>query len=314
MDLLSAFLTIIGLALFESISSIDNAVINASILTKMSERAKRWFLTWGMLVAVFALRLGLPLLIVFASAPQIGIMGAFTATFSDDPHVIEALEASAPILLSAGGIFLIFLFLHWLFLEPKTFGLHGEQFLMEQGVWFFAVVSILLTIIVWFALQQSPLMAFGAVVGSTAFFITHGFKQNAEAAEQKLLSGAGSSGMSDWSKILYLEVIDGTFSIDGVVGAFAFTMSVPLIMLGSGLGAFIVREFTIHNIENVKKYVYLKNGAMYSVFFLGLVMLADAFGISIPSFVSPVITFLLIGFFFWKSHEHLKSQKGAIPS
>ncbi len=314
MDLLSAFLTILGLALFESISSIDNAVINASILAKMSERAKRWFLSYGLLIAVFFLRLGLPLLIVWASAPQVGIMGALTATFSDDPRVMEAIDASSPILLSAGGIFLVFLFLHWLFLEPKTFGLHGEQFIMRQGVWFYAVVSILLTVVVWFAMQQSPLMAFGAVVGSTAFFITHGFKQNAEEAEKQLLSGKGAASMSDWSKILYLEVIDGTFSIDGVVGAFAFTLSVPLIMLGSGLGAFIVREFTIHNIENVKKYVYLKNGAMYSIFFLGIVMLADAFGAHLPSYLSPAITFLLIGYFFWLSHQHLKSKKGELPA
>ena len=73
-------------------------------------------------------------------------------------------------------------------------------------------------------------MALGAVIGSTAFFITHGFKQNAEMHEKQLMSG---SSMSDWSKILYLEVIDATFSIDGVVGAFAFTLSVPFILLAT---------------------------------------------------------------------------------
>lgn len=80
-------------------------------------------------------------------------------------------------------------------------------------------------------------MAFGAVVGSTAFFILHGFKQNAQAEEAKLLQ----KGRSDISKILYLEVIDTTFSIDGVLGAFAFTLSVPLILFGNGLGAFVLR-------------------------------------------------------------------------
>ena len=75
-------------------------------------------------------------------------------------------------------------------------------------------------------------MAFGAVVGSTAFFITHGFKQNAEQREKQLIGN--SRGLSDISKILYLEVIDTTFSIDGVLGAFAFTLSVPLILIGNG--------------------------------------------------------------------------------
>jgi hypothetical protein len=60
-------------------------------------------------------------------------------------------------------------------------------------------------------------------------------------------------------------VIDATFSIDGVIGAFAFTMSVPLIIIGSGLGAFVVREMTIRNVDTIKKYLYIKNGAMYSI-------------------------------------------------
>ena len=70
--------------------------------------------------------------------------------------------------------------------------------------------------------------------------------------------------MSDISKILYLEIIDATFSIDGVLGAFAFTLSVPLLV-GNGIGAFVVREFTLHNIERIKRYRYIKNGAMYSI-------------------------------------------------
>ena len=158
--------------------------------------------------------------------------------------------------------------------------------------------------VVWFALAINPMMAFGAVVGSTAFFITHGFKQNAEAAEQKLLGG--SSGTTDVSKILYLEILDATFSIDGVLGAFAFTMSVPIILIGNGLGALVVRQLTMGNIDRIKKYAYLKNGAMYSVLCLGLVMLADAFGMHIPEWVSPILTIGVILFFFLKSHRELK--------
>ncbi len=169
-------------------------------------------------------------------------------------------------------------------------------------MWFFAIVSIILSVIVWFAIKQHPFMAFGAVVGSTAFFITHGFKQNAEQHEQQLIGGAS---MSDWSKILYLEVIDATFSIDGVVGAFAFTLSVPLILVGNGMGAYVVRHLTVSNIENVKRYIYLKNGAMYSIFFLGVVMVLDSFAVQIPQWVSPVITISVVGYFFYKSRKCL---------
>src|SRR3990167_7247769 len=142
-------LTILGLTLFEIITSIDNAVINAEVLSTMSKKARKFFLFWGILFAVFVVRGLLPLLIVFFSNPSLGIYGALTATFSGDPKVHAAIESSSPILLIGGGVFLIFLFFNWLFLEPKNYGLRGEKFFQEQGAWFFTVVSILLTVIVW---------------------------------------------------------------------------------------------------------------------------------------------------------------------
>ena len=154
---------------------------------------------------------------------------------------------------------------------------------------------------------EDPIMAFGAVVGSTAFFITHGFKENAEEMEKKMITG--ENNMSDISKILYLEVIDASFSIDGVLGAFAFTFSIPIILVGNGIGAFILRYITVKNIDNVKKYKYLKNGAMYSIFALGVVMVLHSFDFHIPDWVSPVLTVSIIGWFFYKSVRALKSKK-----
>src|SRR5207249_3066972 len=116
-----------------------------------------------------------------------------------------------------GGTFLIFLFFNWLFLEEKHFGLHGEKFFSKQGVWFFAIVSIILSVLVWLALKINPAMALGAVLGSTAFFITHGFRENAEKQEEKLLQ---KTSVLDRSKIFYLMIIDATFSMDEVLGAF----------------------------------------------------------------------------------------------
>lgn len=297
MDLFSIIIIVAGLCLFEVISSIDNAIINAEVLSTMQARARRWFLIWGMLIAVFLIRGLLPWLIVWLATPGLGPLEAITATFSSDPKVIEAVEKSAPMLLIGGGVFLIFLFFHWLFLESKNFGLRHEKFFYENGIWFFSVVSVILAVLVWLALKENPLMAFGAVVGSTAFFITHGFKQNAELREKDLTK----SHLSDMSKILYLEVIDATFSIDGVLGAFAFTLSVPLILLGNGIGALVVRQLTIGNIDRIKKYLYLKNGAMYSILFLGVIMLLDSFGWHIPSWLSPVVTFAVVIYFFQKS-------------
>lgn len=306
MDILSVLLIIAGLCLFETISSIDNAIINAEVLSTMGERARRWFLVWGIIFAVFVIRGLLPWLIVWFATPSLGPVEAFFAAFSSDPAVMEAIEQSAPVLLMGGGIFLIFLFFHWIFLEEKHYGLRGERYIESKGVWFYAVVSILLTVIVWLALQQNPLVAFGAVVGSTAFFIVHGFRQNAELQEKKMLG----TGMSDISKLFYLEVIDATFSIDGVLGAFAFTLSVPLIIIGNGLGAFVVREMTIRNVATIRKYIFLKNGAMYSILFLGTIMVLDGFGFEIPAYLSPVVTFGVVGFFLFKSVKHLKANGG----
>ena len=116
-----------------------------------------------------------------------------------------------------------------------------------------------------------------------------------------------SENMSDVSKIAYLEVLDSTFSIDGVIGAFAFTFSVPLILLGNGIGALILRKLTVSNIERIKQYKYLKNGAMYSILILGVIMILDSFGMHIPHWLSPLATFGTVGYFFYKSRISLKA-------
>lgn len=301
MDLVNIILIVAGLTLFETVSSIDNAVINAEVLSTMGQRARRFFLTWGLLVAVFVVRGLLPWAIVWAVVPSLGPIEALMSTFSSDPPVVKAIEEASPVLLIAGGVFMVFLFFNWLFLEEKRFGLKGERFFYEQGVWFYAVVSILLSAIVWLALNENPVMAFGAVIGSTAFFITHGFRENAEKQEERLLGRGGE--LSDTSKVFYLMIIDATFSLDGVLGAFAFTLSVPLILLGNGLGAIVVRQLTVANIERIKRYAYLKNGAMYSILALGSVMILESFGFSVPPWFTPLITAIIIGYFFMKSRQ-----------
>ena len=199
MEIGFVILTILGLSLFEIITSVDNAVINAEVLSGMQQKGRRWFLVWGFLFAVIVVRGLLPLLIIWGANPQLGLFGALFSIFSGDKSTAKSIENSSPILLIGGGTFLVFLFFNWLFLEPKNYGLRGEHFFHRQGAWFFAIVSVLLSLIVWFALQKHPVMAFGAVLGSTAFFIIHGFRQYAEDQERKLLS----RGMSDMSKIAY---------------------------------------------------------------------------------------------------------------
>src|SRR3989338_2348592 len=105
--LFTAFITILGLSLFEAVSSVDNAIINAEVLQTMGARARKWFLTWGMFIAVFLVRGALPFLIIWAFNTSLTPIQILSAAWSNDPLVLESIEKSAPILLVAGGVFLL---------------------------------------------------------------------------------------------------------------------------------------------------------------------------------------------------------------
>lgn len=309
--ILSAFLTILGLAVFETVNSLDNAVINASILGKMnSAKARRFFVTWGMLFSVGLVRGVLPFLIYFVPNANLGVLNAMRAFGSGDPRVTNAVHASAPLLLMAGGCFLVLLFLHWFLAEEKDACFWFEHCQGVGGVWFFAVASGLMVGLLYcirlgvHPAERAMEVMLAASIGIAMFFLADGFKENAEAAEQKLLDAPDSvavSSMSDWAKVLFLEVIDATFSTDGVIGAFAFTMVVPYILIGNGIGAYVVRKLTLGNLDKISSYKFLKNGALYSIGFLGVNMVLEGFGFEFPGWVSPAITFGAVGLFFWRS-------------
>ena len=310
MLILEILVIVLGLCVFEVISSVDNAIINAHVLKTMPDKFRRIFMFWGILFAVFVVRGLLPFAIIWITDPSLSIAQVFSSAFSSSEAVKNSLDASKPLLLLGGGSYLFLVFLAWLFLEEKKCLFWLEKFIHRQSVWFYAFASIFTTLIVYFTLQINPILALAATIGVSAFFITDGFKKNAEEKEKELMSG----NMSAWSKILYLEVLDASFSIDGVIGAFAFTMSIPLIILGNGIGAFIVRELTIKGIDKISKYAYLKNGAMYSIGLLGMMMVLESFGQEYPFWLVPLNTFILLGLFMLLSIKELrKSDNKIIP-
>ena len=288
---------ILGLCLFEIISSVDNAVVNAHVLKTLPEKYRQFFLFWGLLFAVFIVRGFLPFVIVWMANPNLSILQVITATFSGSASVLGYINQSKPLLLLGGGVYLFLVFLSWLFLEEKKYAFFAEGFIHRQGAWFYAFASVLTVGVVYFSLKQDPALALAATIGVSAFFITDGFKKNAEANEKKLLSPA----MSAWSKILYLEILDASFSLDGVIGAFAFTVSVPLIIIGNGLGAFVIRELTVRGVDFINSLAYLKNGAMYSIGLLGALMVTEAFGHEYPFWLAPLNVLILLGIFLWLS-------------
>lgn len=314
MDITYALIVVVGLAVFETVCSIDNAIINADILATMKGWARRWFLTWGLVIAVFVVRGILPWLIIWLSSPALGPLGALTATFSGDSTAADAIAQSAPYLLTAGGIFMFFLFLNWLMTEEKNCIIPGEKFCSKHGKpWFYSAAAIVLLIVCAIVMQINPWLGLAAVAGSAVYFIVLGVRYFADkkSSEMERSCSLKATHHSDISKLLLLEVIDATFSVDGVVGAFAFTLSVPLILIGNGIGALVVRELTVRNIDNIQKYRYIKNGAMYSICCLGIVMCLEAAGIELPVWLAPSLTVIIVSIFFAISAVSLKKEKTA---
>ncbi|HNP79382.1 MAG TPA: DUF475 domain-containing protein [Candidatus Pacearchaeota archaeon] len=300
--ILESLVIIIGLCIFETLCSIDNAIVNANVLKTVSDKYRKIFLFWGIIFAVFVVRGLLPFLIVWITDPSLSFIDVIAASFTSNDMVAESLEASKPLLLLGGGAYLFLVFLSWLFLEEKNCLLLVERFIHRQGVWFYAIASLFTTATVYFALKVNPILALALTIGVSAFFITDGFKKSAEEKEKELMQG----NLSAWSKLLYLEVLDASFSIDGVIGAFAFTTSIPLILIGNGLGAFIVRDLTLKGIDKISQYAYLKNGAMYSIGVLGSIMILESFGQEFPFWLVPLCTISILSLFFYVSVKENK--------
>lgn len=290
--------------MLEIVQSVDNAIVNAHMLKTMSERARRWFLLWGILTAVFLVRGFLPLLIIWVTTPGISLLRAAAATFGGDELAAATMESNSYILLIGGGMFLLLLYLHWLFLEKKDpYFVPDKLIKPHHGIWFFALASILLVVVLWVT-RDHPLAMLAAAAGNAVFFLLYGFRETAEKQEHTV----ERPGHSDISKLLFLEVLDLSFSIDGVFGAFAFTTNVALILVGNGIGALVVRQLTIKGIDKVGKYRWLKNGAMTSIGFLGIFMVLEAVGLELPEWLPTAVTLSIVGLSFYSSHKDLKTS------
>jgi len=302
----SAIIIILGLVVFETISSIDNAIVNAHVLKTMSVKWRRIFLVWGIFTAVFLIRGLLPFVIVWLSVPEIGFSGVWQSLFKSPPEIAQLIEERKGIILIGAGVFLLLVYLHWLFLEKKDpYFVPDKLIKPRHGVWFFALAALILVTLLYLARNSWPLML-AAAVGNAVFFIMYGFREQAE--KQEHLLHEKKNNFSDLSKLMYLEVLDASFSFDGVVGAFAFTTSIPLIFIGNGIGALVVRELTIKGIEKVAQYKWLKNGAMTSIGALGIFIILKSFGVHIPEYLPTLTTVGFVGLTFWKSHIFLKKN------
>lgn len=279
------------LAVLEISLSFDNAIVNANRLRTMDEVWRRRFLTWGILIAVFGMRILFPLLVVTVAA-KVSPIEALRIAVSD-PDGYSAMIKDAHLSISAfGGTFLMLLALTFFTDEDKDVDwIRPIEGLLRRGGAIFGFETITaLVIIGGFTLlipsdhQIEFLRA--ASLGIVAF---HAVEMLGRALDPDKRTNA-SAAAGGLGSFLYLEVIDASFSFDGVIGAFALTTNIFLIAVGLGIGAMYVRAMTIMLIERntLAEFKFLEHGAFYSVFALSIVMFAHSI-VHIPEVIAGLV-------------------------
>ncbi len=310
--LLTALWIATVLGVLEVSLSFDNAVVNASVLRHWNDFWRKLFLTVGILVAVFGMRLVFPLAIV-SVATGLGMADVWTmAINTPDEYSRHLMERHAEV-AAFGGAFLLLVFLNFLFDEEKE--LHWLGVIEEKvGKYGTEGLAVLLTMgAVFFAMSIMPDVRKLSVLiaGLTGVLIYIGVQwvsglleaEEHDAELGKMVSRGSIGGF------MYLEVLDASFSFDGVIGAFAITSDVVIIMLGLAIGAMFVRSMTVYLVDRgtLQEFVYLEHGAHYAIGILALIMFASV-QYHIPEWFTGLsgVAFILVSL--WSSLRYKKQQ------
>jgi hypothetical protein len=267
------------LAVLEISLSFDNAIVNANKLKDMTEVWQRRFLTWGILIAVFGMRIVFPLLVVVIAA-GIGPVAAVVLAATEPQEYARIMDEAHLSISAFGGTFLMMVALSYFidhdkevdWFRPLETRLRGCAAL--RGI----ELAIVLLIAVGFAsvlpAGEGATFLFSAVCGLLTFLAVELLGQWLDAAE----ATRGAAARGGFGAFLYLEVLDASFSFDGVIGAFALTQNLFLIAIGLGIGALYVRSMTIMLVEKktLAEFRYLEHGAFYSILALSVIMLAQS--------------------------------------
>ena len=304
---------VIVLSILEVSLSFDNAVVNATVLREMDPVWQQRFLTWGILIAVFGMRIVFPLAIV-AVAANLGPIDAINLSLNE-PLEYERIVAGAHLGIAGfGGAFLAMVGLtfffdsdkevHWIGAIERAIGRLSSVPAVELGL------VLLLIVLIASALPAGDALTFltAGVFGLLAFIAVHALGAVIEQREEKKRL-AGQMVRSGLGGFLYLEVLDASFSFDGVIGAFALSNNMIVIALGLSVGAIFVRSMTIHLVKagTLAQYRYLEHGAFWAIIVLGLIMLFSAL-VHIPETITGLIGAVLIGLSFWWSVRHNRRE------
>lgn len=318
-----AFVLCLILAVLEVSLSFDNAVVNARVLERMSEAWQKIFLTVGILIAVFGMRLVFPLLIVGITADLGPAEALRLAMEKGDPHVAGTygyiLGEAHPQIAAFGGMFLFMLFLDYILEDREITWLDWiERPLAKVGrLGNLSVVTAAVALVLTseFLAKDAHVVLLSGTLGMVTYLVVNGLGslfEGAQLEEAEAASGPSglvkATGKAGFFLFLYLEVLDASFSFDGVIGAFAITADPIIIALGLGfIGAMFVRSITIFLVKKgtLAEYVYLEHGAHWAIGALAVILL-----LSIKLHINEIITGLIgvvfIGAAFLSSLRHRK--------
>lgn len=304
------------LSILEISLSFDNAVVNASVLAEMDQIWQRRFLTWGMIIAVFGMRIVFPLAIV-AIAAGLGPVEAVRLSLNDPKRYEEIVSSAHVGIAGFGGAFLAMVGLSFFFDGEKE--VHWIKAIEKKLALFSnikaAEIALLLVVLYLISrlLPEAEALTFmvAGTLGIVAFIAVEAIGTVLEMREEAARA-AGAVVRSGLGGFLYLNVLDASFSFDGVIGAFALSNNMVVIALGLSIGAMFVRSMTIMLVQKgtLAEYRYLEHGAFWAIIALGAIMLLSA-RYHIPETITGLIGAVLIGLSLWWSIRHRRRHPEA---
>lgn len=269
---LPAAITVAILTILEVSFSFDNAIVNAKILKKMNNKWQHLFLTVGVVIAVFGMRLLFPLIIVAISA-HLAPVSALQLAIHRPQIYTHYLTIAHPAIAAFGGIFLLMLFLDWLTEERQIqwlVPLERNLAKISKIDNISTIMAALLVVIISSVFGHSLMVLISGTLGLVTYLIVNSL---GSFFDEDSVNTAAKTGLATF---LYLEVLDASFSFDGVVGAFAVTSNIFLIAIGLGIGASYVRGLTVYLVRKgtLSEYIYLEHGAHWAIGALSILLLA----------------------------------------
>lgn len=286
------------LVILEVTFSFDNAVINSKILSRMTPFWQQLFLTVGIVIAVFVVRFVLPVVIVMVSSGQ-SFNAVIDMALNDAIRYTATLHEAAPMINAFGGTFLMMIGVNYFLDRKKDVHWLGrlEKWLSKFGEYESFKILIMLSVAMALFYTVEPTYQLTVLVASIFGTMLHiALDLFGRYFGRRQSHAALLTGMAAFASFIYLNVLDASFSLDGVIGAFAITTDVLLIMAGLGAGALWVRSLTVYLVRTraLGKYRYLEHGAHWAILALGLVMLCKLYHIELPEWLTGSLGLIFI--------------------